>query len=415
MLSSFSNTYPYYGNFNLFINFHERTDLPTCAVNVTSGGMQFYYNTEFLDRLNQKEVNFVIIHENFHLLWDHPKRVAAGGYDLQLANIAQDMIINHIIVQDFDFDWIEIPKDETGKNMPLFLPKDYEGSLIFEELYEWLRNRKDQMKDQPQNGDGEGESSQNEYGQNSKDPKKEGGTMESWSVDHVLKNMDKTYLDVHIVDEVSGEYRESMSKEYMERAMEATKNSRGTFDGSKITQTLDKLRKKRKDYLKYIKRTVSNLFLGGKKVKTLTRPNRRGIEGLKGKRKVKSKINCILDTSGSMGGTFEKVLSYIYQNDIEINLIESDTNVKWVENIKSKKQLASIPIKGLGGTILQPAVNYVIDNLNYCNTLVITDGYCDDLDLSKLKGNVLILTIGKQVNVLSGNGRVRQLKIDVDG
>lgn len=411
MLNSFSHSYPYYGNFNLFINFHERNDLPTCAVNVTSGGMNFYYNTEFLDKLNQKEVNFVIIHENFHLLWDHPKRTTAGGYDPELANIAQDMIINHIIIQDFDYDWIEIPKDETGKNMPVFLPLEYEGSLIFEELYEWLRERKEKMKDS--NDSGSEEDSQSDgYGQNSHDPKSQNGKLDSWSVDHILKNLDKNYLDVHLNDEISQEYRDSMTKEYMERTLQATKQSRGSFDDSKITQTLNKLRKRRKDYLKYIKRTVSNLFLGGKKVKTLQRPNRRQIDGLKGKRKVKTKINCILDTSGSMGGTFERVLSYIYQNDIEINLIESDTNVKWVQNIKSKKQLASIPIKGLGGTFLQPAVDYVVKNLNYCNTLLITDGYCDDLDLSKLNGNALILTIGKEVRVVSGNGRVKQIKID---
>ena len=35
---------PYYGNFNLFVNFHESKNLPTCGVNMTTKGMNFYYN-----------------------------------------------------------------------------------------------------------------------------------------------------------------------------------------------------------------------------------------------------------------------------------------------------------------------------------------------------------------------------------
>ena len=96
------------------------------------------------NKLSQKEVNFVIIHENFHLLWDHPKRTALGGFDLRLANIAQDMIINHIIWEDISHNFVEIPKDKSGKNMALFVPKEYTGKLIFEELYEWLKEKKDE-------------------------------------------------------------------------------------------------------------------------------------------------------------------------------------------------------------------------------------------------------------------------------
>jgi len=133
---------PYYGNFNLFVTFHERKDMPTCAVNMTAKGMNFYYNTEFLQNLTQKEVNFITLHEDFHLLWNHPKRTITGQYDPKLANIAQDMIINHIIWEDIPHSFVEIPKDKDGKNMALFVPKEYKGKLIFEEIYEWLRDER---------------------------------------------------------------------------------------------------------------------------------------------------------------------------------------------------------------------------------------------------------------------------------
>ena len=470
---------PYYGNFNLFITFHERADIDTCAVNMTSKGMQFYYNSEFLNRLTQKEVNFITLHEDFHLLWNHPKRTITGQYDHKLSNIAQDMIINHIIWEDIPNNYVEIPKDENGRNMALFVPKEYKGKLIFEELYEWLRDEQEKhQKKQKQNsecktcngsgkcedksssqkgqpgqgqpsnqgqsgqdgeseaegqdgqGQGQGQGQQDcpdcqgtggeggkdssgkpSYGAYGKNPKDEKTTIDTWSLDQILDNLEKNqgqYLDQHLTDEIPEEMRESMVKDAMDRLQ-----ARGLEAGN-VEQTLNKLRKKRKDYLKYIKRSVSNLIFGTKKQKTIVKPNRRNVPGLKGNRKIKTKINCILDTSGSMGGqgTFERVLSYIFRNDIEVNLIESDTEIKWVKNIKSKRNLESIPIKGLGGTIMQTGFDYVVQHFNEYNTLLLTDGYTDSLDLSRVKGNVLIISVGTECPITKSNGKIKQIVLE---
>jgi predicted metal-dependent peptidase len=95
-------------------------------------------------------------------------------------------------------------------------------------------------------------------------------------------------------------------------------------------------------------------------------------------------------------------------------LIEADTEVKWVENIKKKRQLETMVIKGLGGTMLQPAINLVADQFNEFNTVVLTDGYCDSLDLSKIKGKVLMITIGVKVPISRSNGKVKQIVVDVN-
>ena len=144
MLIDVTVNLPYYGNFNLFLNFHENNNMPTCGVNVTGKGMNFYYNSEFLNKMSQKEVNFITLHEDFHLLFNHPKRTISGQFNHKLSNIAQDMIINHIICEDIPDKYIEIPKDDDGRNMALFVPKEYTGSLIFEELYQWLRDKKEE-------------------------------------------------------------------------------------------------------------------------------------------------------------------------------------------------------------------------------------------------------------------------------
>ena len=495
---------PYYGEFNLHVNFHEQDSIGTCAINVTSKGMNFYYSPKFLENMSQKEVNFITLHEDFHLLFNHPRRTITGQYDHKMSNIAQDMIINHIIWEDISHSFVEIPKSADGKNMALFVPKDYTGKLIFEELYEWLKDEKEkydkekkdgkckndkcqscngsgkkddkgQGQKQEQQGGGQGQDKQEgqgqqpgegqgqgeqegegqgdggqqpgqggqpgegqgsgegqepcpdcggngnqdgkdgkgkpSYGPYGKNPGKDGDAIDTWSKEQIFDDMENNngeYLDKHIGDDVPEEMRDAMVKDVMERLA-----ARGLAAGN-VEQTLAKLQKKRKDYLKEIKRAVSNMIFGTVKQKTIVKPNRRQIAGLKGTRKVKTKINCILDTSGSMGGTFERVLSYIYRNDIEVNLIEADTEVKWVENIKKKRQLETMVIKGLGGTMLQPAINLVADQFNEFNTVVLTDGYCDSLDLSKIKGKVLMITIGVKVPISRSNGKVKQIVVDVN-
>ena len=496
---------PYYGEFNLHINFVEQDSIGTCAVNVTTKGMNFFYSPKFLEDMSNKEVNFITLHEDFHLLFNHPKRTVSGQYDHKLSNIAQDMIINHVIWEDIPHAFVEIPKNKDGKNMALFVPKEYEGKLIFEELYEWLKDEKEKWQkenkknseckscggsgkkddkgdqkqkgqgQQPGEGQGEGEKQEGKgkgqqpgdgqgegqnqkdgegkgegqgqgkpgkgqgegggqgegescpdcqgngneggkdssgkpsYGPYGKNPSKDSDSLDTWSKEQIFQDMENgsgEYLDKHIGDDVPEEMREAMVKDVMERLA-----ARGLSAGN-VETTLNKLRKKRKDYLKEIKRAVSNMIFGTLKQKTIVKPNRRQIAGLKGNRKVKTKINCILDTSGSMGGTFEKVLSYVYRNDIEINLIEADTEVKWIENIKNKRKLETMVIKGLGGTILTPAVELVVDQFNDFNTVILTDGYCDSLDLSKVKGRVLIISIGVKVPISRSNGKVKQIIVD---
>jgi hypothetical protein len=376
------------------------------------------------------------------------------------------MIINHVIWEDIPHAFVEIPKSPDGKNMALFVPKEYTGKLIFEELYEWLKDEKEKwQKEQKQNsecqsckgsgkkdqsqkgdqpgegqqpgegkgekkdGDGEGQgescpdcqgtgneggndsSGKPSYGPYGKNPSKDGDSLDTWSKEQIFQDMENgngEYLDKHIGDDVPEELRDAMVKDVMERLA-----ARGLSAGN-VEQTLNKLRKKRKDYLREIKRAVSNMIFGTVKERTIVKPNRKGISGLKGARKVKTKINVGLDTSGSMGGqgTFERVLSYVYRNDIEINFMESDTQVNWVENIKSKRQLESIPIKGLGGTCLQPMIDYIVEHHNDCNSVLLTDGYTDTLDFSKVRGRVLIISVGVKCPISRTNGKVKQITIE---
>ena len=494
-----SNIMPYYAEFNTFVNFYESTNIPTCGVNVTNEGMNFYWNRKFVDDLNPKEALFLLLHEDFHLLFDHTKRSIV--YNKAFANIAQDMIINQIIFDeimkhDKTKDKVEVPKSKDefvldkegkpvigknkkpiknpffGKNSGLFIPKEYKGEPIFENLYEWLKDEQDKYKKRKEKQEGQKEQEGNSNGQGkgqskedkeSKDgqgkgktkgrkgaPQKDGepgdgqgdgqgepqdsdgsgipkdsfgkpsygkngqNGVECQSLDSIFDGMEKgkqMTLDTHLDDDVPEGARKSIVNDFMQRL-----KNRGLVS-SDVERMLEKLRKTKKDYLKEIKRTISHHVFGATKRKSITRPNRRGIEGIKGKKKYKNVINCILDTSGSMCGDFEKVLSYIFQNDIHINLIQIDTEVKMVGDVKTKRDLQKVAIKGMGGTTLQPAIEYVNDTKNKLhsfNNVILTDGYCDVLNFSETHGKTLILTTGTKPKYNDPKGKVKCIMIDLE-
>lgn len=511
---------PYYGEFALFINFYEAKNnpyIPTAGVNVTSAGMNFYWNRDFIDKLPQPEVNFLLIHEEFHILFDHVKR--SVGYDLRSANIVQDMIINQIIYDEIMKkqglgtgvnSFMGVPKDEFGNNSALFIPKEYKGEAIFENLYEWYVNKKrewqeknkdkvQKMKneankcpkcgssqeqgagdgkeekedaqggkgkkgekggkekgeqdgdggqggeksdqkgkggkgeqgDQDGDGDGDGgsgdgtskcpscghEHNNNESRKGQKDTSgndkygeygKNGADM--YSMDTIFEGEEReeqNTLDAHLPDDIPQE----LKNEIVEGIMTKLKN-RGLESGE-IDTILQKLRKTKKDYLKEIKRTMSNHVFGSKKQKTIVRPNRRGISGLKGHKKYSNEINVLLDTSGSMGGDFEKVLSYIFQNDIRINLIQCDTRIQQVYHIKDKRELEKMKISGLGGTTLQPGIDFVNDKknkINKFNSVILTDGWTDSLDFKNTFTKTLILSTAGKCPITYDNGKVKQIE-----
>ena len=496
-----SNTLPFFAEFLTFMNYYESTNLPTMGVNVQANGMSLFWNRNFVEKLPDNELLFVMVHECFHLLFDHTKR--SIFYNHKLSNIVQDCIINTIIVSDIcqkinnkfglgevvkipthndefhknpdgtfilDDNGQKIKNKQFGQNMGLFIPKEYTGEPIFENLYEWFKEQHEKYKErkekqesgksQPQQGDGEEQEGDSDGGSESDGdgqdgngspskngkgkPKKNKGKgnsepsdeqdgdqqldssgkpsygkygkddVECNSLDSIFDSMEKgeqMTLDSHITDEVGEEARKSIVNDFVQRL-----KNRGLVSGD-VEAMLNKLRKSKKNYLKEIKRVVSNNIIGTSKRKSITRPNRRGMEGIKGKKKFKNLINCILDTSGSMGGDFEKVLAYIFQNDIQINLIQIDTEVKSVDLIKNKRDLQKMGISGLGGTMLQPGIDYIADKPNKLfkfNNVILTDGYTDTLNFTNVKGTTLILTTATRPSIIDPYGRVKCIEIDTN-
>lgn len=684
----------FFGEYNQTVNFYERKNdknLRTAGVNFTEKGANHFYNPDFLNSLNQKAINFLMIHETFHLLFNHPRRARNGGFDPELSNIAMDMIINQLIVKSIKSSFIDIPKDKDGRNTALFLPIECEEVWVFEVIYEWLKLKKEEsskrrrkkkdekifgelfcIKNRPfdaevtsnyngsystfldilieksktecddyidnfvrrclvsfknskevklfghtdsviptshasevdynqklslrraelfknaiiqrvdnimntyaycisifehesemlsdndkmkfvlnyeeiqnevlkkqrikeinelttkdhnelnllfetyrftelykfdpntlkniclqkgltlpdiqqeklkwvqlaqnllivegladtkkiiinddnddnsvirndishlpqykylshitdpemkkginrrvtykfdenggaKSGLGGGNSSESEnqnnrggYGNNCHNGQ------EGYDLDSIFENAENNsgeFLDQHIPDTIPEELREQIIRDAKERIMHNLK--RRGLETAHIETILEGLTKKRKDYLKEIKRGISQIK-GVLKERTIKKPSRRNILGVKGNKKTGSILNVILDTSGSMGGYEEKALSYVFRSDIEINLIQIDTVVKCSEKIKSMKELQKVKIRGGGGTCINPSIEYVKENFPNFNTLILTDGATDSLDFTGYKGKVLIISNDIECPITASNGKVKQIII----
>ena len=126
-----------------------RDDIPTACTN----GRDEMYGRAFIDRLKDKEIAFVVLHEAMHKALRH-LTVWRGLYkqDPQLANMACDYVINLMIVEaDPQETVVSIPRLPDGKPMCL-LDTKYKG-MNAKQVFDLL---KQEQQDGGGGGDGEG-------------------------------------------------------------------------------------------------------------------------------------------------------------------------------------------------------------------------------------------------------------------
>ena len=358
--------YGYYSEILLSCIFTEDEKIETAGVRATRRGFEFTYAPSFIDSLNQEQVNYLVIHEAQHILSSHGQRSRDAQLDHELQNIAADMVINSNIdfysKKDGKTNILEHPTE----TLPL-IPEKYTDEKIMEYVYMYLIDNSQTHQEDDGSYTFNGTSS----------------------------------FDKHQEDEVSSDMRDAMVGDLIE-----TIRRRGLGTADFETQLLE-LRKPSVNYLNKIKSAIANA-VGINKTKTWFKPSRR-TEFSKGTKKEKSAINVLLDTSGSMSGNFEHVLSYVFHNGIEINLVQCDTEVKDVKKIRSKEQLKKVTVKGMGGTEMSKAIEYIVKNLNGYPTIFLTDGIIESIDLAGIKKDFMILYTDDKVKVKSG--KAKQYKI----
>lgn len=352
----------------------------TAFATVLNGKLTIGYNVDWFAKLDDAQKSYVLIHEINHLLSSHSLR----GHNLNRdkTNIAQDVIINTIIdnfdCSDFqskkplvksptyktvyDDDTLELLNVSGDTRIGIFfentkfteeIKRNDIPKMTFEELYMFIPEKE-------KNGSCDGEGSCDGDG--------------NW--------------DLHI--ESSNETKEMMSN-LVGNIIDSMK-ARGLNTGSYET-IINVFGKPKKDYIKFLKSKIESNLVKINKNKTWKKSHRLDLP-LKGSLKNKgNQINVILDTSGSMTGNYNSVLKYLNSKFLDSMCVMVDTEVKKVTRFTKETLSKPVAIKGGGGTILQPAVNFLVENnRTKAPTLVLTDGYTDTLDFSCFNNEVLIIT-----------------------
>ena len=87
--------HPFFGNMATRLRILAADDwLGTAAVD----GRNLYYNTQFFNAMNNKEIEFVVAHEILHMVFDHLGR--RDDRNPMLYNIAADYKVNNLLVRD---------------------------------------------------------------------------------------------------------------------------------------------------------------------------------------------------------------------------------------------------------------------------------------------------------------------------
>jgi predicted metal-dependent peptidase len=361
--------------------------MPTAAIafdKKTGAGVQFLINPDFWATLNSHDKAFVIAHEIMHVYLDHGRR--SLGLDGTKANIAQDVVINHYLVDFFDFDRSKLSFADRYCWIDTVFPdrKDIEPNRCFEYYYDKL----------PEDNTGGGGDESGEgvgYG-NGSDPV-------TVDVHDFMGDVDEDLLDEiqkaaeDLMDRITPEEVEKFEEiisTNKEESKKAQQQKAGTMAGVlKKRISLGRVQKKPK-WETVIAKEVGRL--GGRykdmDIELWTRPNRR-LAGMGGDLILPATVNETIsvrdrvdvwffqDTSGSCvdyAERFFKAAASIPEDRFKIRMFCFDTKVY-------ETSLSSGKLYGFGGTSFQPIENYIQklvkeEECKYPQAVfIITDGY----------------------------------------
>lgn len=110
------------------VNCDEDSVITTAATD----GRHFFYNTEFIDKLNPKQTEFLFCHETLHNVFEHLAR--RNDRDPQIWNIACDYAINQILIDE--------KIGERITQVKIFQDNKYRGKSA-EEIYDIIYEKYD--------------------------------------------------------------------------------------------------------------------------------------------------------------------------------------------------------------------------------------------------------------------------------
>lgn len=411
---------------------------PTAGVLFNKQGqcVEFFVNEDFWNSISFEKKCFVVSHECMHVALNHGKRTIAlhkmsrnkKKNENKIINIAQDLVINHALVDYYGYDRKEVDAENRYAWLDTIFPPDFK--VLKDQSFEYYYNKIKELasenpdaldgtetvdehsfgdgeadsKDSDQNGNGSGQD------QSKADEKSEG------EFDGDSQKGDMQYTDDFspVIDDLNDELTDAEKetiKDFIEKNQGSDKGSdssdgkeeqskgsvgggtgggRGTEAGGVWTfAKVDKTPRKKKweTVIKnWVRKSIKRHFF---EQEQWVMPNRRmnmistdmmipSMYEIEDTRKEKNKINVwfFQDTSGSCSGyrdRFFKAAMSIPPEKFNMRLFCFDTKV-YETTLESKK------LYGFGGTAFDIIENYIQKKVSegerYPDAVfVITDGY----------------------------------------
>jgi len=351
---------PFFGHLVQHLNLIETERLPTAGVDDRNN---LFYNPDFISGLSDEEVEGVLCHEVMHLALECFGRV--GERNKSLWNIAQDIIINNIIIQnEGEIPEMAIVPQNNKVTLEQFGTLENIDDEYSESVYAWLRENQPEERtissfDELVEGDGDEEGAAI--------PEEAEEIEES---DEFEKTGKGTSGDV----------------EWSRELEKAAHQSKGDTPAG-VEGLIDSKRSDDVDWRTLVRTTISEL---NPYSQTYRRPhkNSHSVGYYIPSQKKDGEINVIavLDTSGSVSdkhlskfvgeviniiNTYERIDLTVIQHDAEVQDVETYTN-------PTAKSFQTFEIAGRGGTSHVPVFNHIEDeDLSDSKTIIVcmTDGY----------------------------------------
>ena len=373
--------YPAFSGIVLNTQFIEREDVITAATD----GEVVYYNTNFMNKLNNDEQLFVFAHEICHMAFNHIQR--KKDKDTYIWNIATDAVINALLKKD------GLSVLENAVNIEDAINHDAE------EMYNILLEQK--QKDPEKNF--QNQESQNGDGNN------------TFEDNHDIWNEQKNYNENKQVSEQKTfqENRKEKIKKLKELKKELQKESEqfgNDIKGNKININDVGVSKQLIDWRKVLKSAICKNYDWSYKNASIEN----GIITPHLEEILESNTEILLDTSGSIDDdilkSFLRECKHIF-NTSKIKVGCFDTKFYGFQDIKNVNDIDKLKFVGGGGTDFTVAIEAFSSRVD--NKIIFTDGrsfmpnqYCNCIWV--VFGDKKIEPIGGKVIYIDENELVKR-------
>jgi predicted metal-dependent peptidase len=338
----------------------EDTTIQTIAIDPRGTIPCLRYNPEYINKISDEVLEFVLVSEGFRILFRHP--TTRLKHPRELAALASNLTVNNCLHGCADSKMV---------TPEMFGIDDFKDNAFYEFFFKWLEEHSEKIDGtmqslEPQKGDSQNTKDLKQYA------KQLGDTSKYWETNDLMD------ADVKDILEKNRGSAQSWGK--------YTVNEMGELLAS-ITPKISL-----KDILKDFAMSVLTTKLSGTRMK-LNR--RRDFEVPGYRRNYKSRVMYAVDVSGSMGDedlseAFAVINSTCKHSQLVV--VQFDTEIKNI-NTKWNKRKDRVTVHGRGGTDFQQIIDLAerekIDGL-----IIHTDGYAN-APTKPMKTKVLWLLTNK--------------------